>query len=128
MAGKGGRRSTSFKKGQSGNPKGRPKQLPPELMELARSHTKEAIETLVVWMKSDQGSVAVAAADKLLSRGWGLPKQVVEGEFNVTNYYERLSDEELDAEFKRAAETDSRLAASRRDAAAARANGSAGVH
>jgi len=35
-----------FKKGQSGNPGGRPK-IVGEVKELARTHTAEAIETLV---------------------------------------------------------------------------------
>ena len=42
-----------FKKGQSGNPGGRPKVIA-EVKELARAHTGEAIETLVSIMTNPQ--------------------------------------------------------------------------
>jgi hypothetical protein len=96
MAGKGGVRSTTFKPGQSGNPKGRPKKLPPELMEAAKAHTAEAIETLAKWMRSEEPSASVRAAEALLSRAWGLPKQTVELEDNTTYVItdQALTDEE----------------------------------
>jgi hypothetical protein len=78
MATRGGARSTSFKKGQSGNPRGRPKELA-DLKLIARSHTKEAVERLVHWMRSDDPRASVAAADKLMGRGWGRPPQAVTG-------------------------------------------------
>lgn len=67
-----------FKKGQSGNPGGRPKDG--ELKELARAHTKEAIQTLVSVMKGKKSPAAskVAAAIALLDRGYGKPVQAVE--------------------------------------------------
>jgi hypothetical protein len=49
MAGRGGKRSASFKPGQSGNPHGRPKVVG-EVPELARQHTGEATKTLVAIM------------------------------------------------------------------------------
>lgn len=48
---------------------------------LARLHTEKAVNTLVSMLDSDQPSAAVAAANALLDRGWGKPKQVVEGTF-----------------------------------------------
>jgi hypothetical protein len=48
MAGRGGKRSTSFKPGQSGNPHGRPKVVG-EVQE-PRQYTGEAIKTLVAIM------------------------------------------------------------------------------
>ncbi len=43
----------SFKKGQSGNPGGRPKQEH-EVVQLARKHGPEAIKRLAYWLKSDE--------------------------------------------------------------------------
>ncbi len=67
-----------FKKGQSGNPGGRPKG-DKELQELARTHTKAAITRLVEWMKSDNAKASVQASTALLDRGWGRPVQAVSG-------------------------------------------------
>ena len=46
-----------FKKGQSGNPGGRPKVVA-EVKELARAHTAEAIQTLVSIMTNPQSAPA----------------------------------------------------------------------
>jgi hypothetical protein len=70
-----------FRKGQSGNPKGRRKdpEGKGELKALARTHTKEAVETLVAVMKSaDKDAARVQAATALLDRGWGRPEQRTE--------------------------------------------------
>jgi Family of unknown function (DUF5681) len=55
-----------FKKGQSGNPGGRPKVVA-EVNELARAHTAEAIETLVSIMTNPKSAPAarVSAANAL---------------------------------------------------------------
>jgi hypothetical protein len=56
MAGGGGKRSTSFKKGDRANPKGRPKAIV-SVVELARAQTQESIETLVaIRDMADQGA------------------------------------------------------------------------
>jgi Family of unknown function (DUF5681) len=70
-----------FKKGQSGNPGGRPKVLA-EVKELAREHTAEAIETLVSIMTDPKSAPAarVSAANALLDRGYGRPPQHITGE------------------------------------------------
>jgi Family of unknown function (DUF5681) len=70
-----------FKKGQSGNPGGRPKVLA-EVKELARAHTGEAIETLVSIMTNPKSAPAarVSAANSLLDRGYGKPPQHITGE------------------------------------------------
>lgn len=72
---------TAFKPGKSGNPGGRPKGLG-DLRDLARQHTKAALQTLVTVMKSPKAtdSARVAAADAVLSRGWGRPSQHLEVE------------------------------------------------
>ena len=70
-----------FKKGQSGNPGGRPKVVA-EVKELARAHTGEAIETLVSIMTNPKSAPAarVSAANSLLDRGYGKPPQHITGE------------------------------------------------
>ena len=69
-----------FKKGQSGNPGGRPKVVA-EVKELARAHTGEAIKTLVSIMTNPKSAPAarVSAANALLDRGYGKPPQHISG-------------------------------------------------
>ncbi len=70
-----------FKKGQSGNPGGRPAGSQ-EVRELARTYTAEAIECLAQWMRQNKHpSASVAAANAILDRGWGKPVQ----EINASN-------------------------------------------
>lgn len=66
-----------FKKGQSGNPKGRPK-VDFEVREAARLYGQEAIEKLVDLMRGEDQRIAQAAAQALLDRGFGKPGQSVE--------------------------------------------------
>ena len=61
----------------SGNPGGRPKG-DATVKELARAHTVEAIETLVAMLQAESERTRVAAAEALLSRGWGTPTAHVE--------------------------------------------------
>lgn len=68
-----------FAKGRSGNPGGRPKE-DGEVKAIARSHTREAIERLAGWMRSDNASASVTASQALLDRGWGRPAQAITGE------------------------------------------------
>ncbi len=69
---------TSFVKGKTGNPGGRPKGAF-EARDLARKHTKAAIDKLFSIMQegtSEQSQVSAAMA--LLDRGWGKPIAVKE--------------------------------------------------
>ncbi|MBR0560060.1 DUF5681 domain-containing protein [Neokomagataea anthophila] len=68
-----------FKKGQSGNPGGLPKNMR-EVIALARSHTTTAIEALaeIAGNKTAPESARVSAANSLLDRAWGKPKDTVE--------------------------------------------------
>lgn len=60
-----------FKKGQSGNPGGRPK-VNKEVQALAREHTEEAIRRLAFWMRQkDDPSSAIKAMQILLERAHG---------------------------------------------------------
>jgi hypothetical protein len=70
-----------FKKGQSGNPGGRPKVVA-EVRELAREHTADAIQTLVSIMTNPKSAPAarVSAANALLDRGYGKPPQHITGQ------------------------------------------------
>ena len=63
-----------YRKGFSGNAGGRPKDEY-RVAELARSYTKEAVETLVALMRTAKDErVRGTAAQALLDRGWGKPK------------------------------------------------------
>jgi hypothetical protein len=72
------RTRTTFQKGQTGNPRGRPKVVR-EVRDLARQHTGDAIRVLASIM-NDEGQDArarVAAANAILDRGNGKPQQSV---------------------------------------------------
>lgn len=66
-----------FKKGQSGNPSGRPKD---DVKELARVQGPAAIERLVHWLHSDNAKASVSASTILLERGYGKVAQALIGD------------------------------------------------
>lgn len=57
-----------WKKGQSGNPNGRPK-----LPDWFKEHTQEAQERLLFWMKSDNPKASMQATTLFLAYGLGKP-------------------------------------------------------
>jgi hypothetical protein len=87
---KGGRRSTSFKPGFSGNPGGRPKRpatvvahkIIADVKAAARELTPQALGTLQEIMEDKKAPPAarVTAATEILSRGWGRPATRLEAE------------------------------------------------
>jgi hypothetical protein len=100
---RGGRRSTSFRPGLSGNPSGRPRrpaaiearQVVVDAKALARECAPEAVSTLKGIMVNEKAPPAarITAAMALLDRGYGKPRQEVE--IRKPNL-DRLTDEELE--------------------------------
>jgi hypothetical protein len=102
---RGGRRSTSFKSGVSGNPGGRPKR--PQTIEarriiidvkaLARECAPQAISTLEAIMLDPKAPPAarIGAATAILDRAYGRPGQAVEVTFKPWDL-SKLNDAQLD--------------------------------
>ena len=78
-----------WKKGQSGNPAGRPKKLP-ELRELLANvlgdskDGKTAAEAILMALRTKAVRGDVRAAELLLDRAYGKPKQDIDVEANLT--------------------------------------------
>lgn len=73
-------RGRPFQKGKSGNPGGRPKKTP-ELVEvenLCKQLSPRAVERLAEWMEDDNPRASVAAAQSILERAFGKPRQPIE--------------------------------------------------
>ncbi len=77
--------AAKWQKGQTGNPAGVPKAAI-EARKLARSHAPLAIQTLVDCCRSKKAPWAarVNAAQALLNRGFGMPKQEVDVNAKLT--------------------------------------------
>ncbi|MES2902907.1 MAG: HEAT repeat domain-containing protein [Pseudomonadota bacterium] len=92
-----------FAKGESGNPGGRAKVKLKDgrtLTDLAREHTVDALKVLVEVMRDKQqpGTARVAAADKVLNRGWGqAPQTIALTDDREPRDLSGLSDDQLEA-------------------------------
>lgn len=88
----------SFKPGQCGNPAGR-KKLPLDVVELARSHTLAAMQTLVEINgdKHAPPAARVKAAETIINRGYGTAPQVVRHEGDIVHHVKRVIIEDVSA-------------------------------
>jgi hypothetical protein len=86
----------TFKKGQSGNPGGKPKELK-EIQLEARRMSMDALKTLETVCKSAKSPAAarVAAANAILDRAYGKPPQFISGDADQFRSATEMSDEEL---------------------------------
>ncbi len=90
------KQSVPFEKGRSGNPGGRPKKLLPDgrsLVDIAMGYTPDALSTLAEIMQDKKAPAAAraTAANSLLDRGHGKPKQPIDVDLDIT----KLSHEQL---------------------------------
>jgi hypothetical protein len=87
------RRKLKFRKGQSGNPGGRPKVLG-EVQELARQYAPTVIVELArLALRAKSETARIAAIRELLDRGYGRPRQVMEVSIPADNALQLLFDE-----------------------------------
>jgi hypothetical protein len=84
-----------FKKGQSGNPGGKPKELK-EIQLEARRLGPQALATLAKVCKSGKSEAArVAAANAILDRGYGKPPQFLTGDPDRFRTAADITDDDL---------------------------------
>jgi hypothetical protein len=82
-----------FRKGQSGNPGGRPKVLG-DVQEMARQHAPRIIVELArLALKAKSETARIAAIRELLDRGYGKPRQAMEVSVPADNPIQLLLDE-----------------------------------
>lgn len=74
-----------FQPGKSGNPNGRPKKVQ-DAKTKAEEHVDAAMSVLVKALKDEDPKIRIAAANAILDRGLGKPKQSVEMKADVTNH------------------------------------------
>jgi hypothetical protein len=86
-------KKVKFRKGQSGNPGGRPKVLG-EVQELARQHAPTVIAELArLALKAKNEAARISAIRELLDRGYGKPRQAMEVSVPAGDPLQMLLDE-----------------------------------
>lgn len=75
-------RNGRFLKGTTGNPGGRPKE-DRAVVELARQHTEAAVAALVETVRDPGHPQRIRAAEALLDRGWGRPRQAIDADIQM---------------------------------------------
>jgi hypothetical protein len=89
-----GERPGRFKKGQSGNPGGRPKKTPEELDLIAACKAKTpaalaVIESIMTTGENERNRLAAAQA--IIERAYGKPKEAVELDAHITGRIEQIT-------------------------------------
>lgn len=74
---------TAWKKGESGNPTGRPKDVY-KVSEECRKYGEDVVQRLVHWLNHPDPRASIPAAKLLLERGYGLAPATVEVTGNLT--------------------------------------------
>jgi hypothetical protein len=91
---------TQWKKGQSGNPKGRPKKIP-ELEELLANvlgeekDGKTAAEAILMAIRAKAIKGDIRAAEVLMDRGYGKPKQQIDTKLEIQEQVFKIGDQEI---------------------------------
>src|SRR4051812_46427632 len=86
------------KRSGSGRPKGSINKANSELREIAQGYTVEAVETLAQIMRTAESDTArLAAANALLDRGYGKPRQSIDTTVDISTDPAELSEAELTA-------------------------------
>jgi hypothetical protein len=89
-----------FKKGESGNPNGRPKS-DPELVALARENSVEALNKIIAIMRKPNAEdrTVLHAANLIIERGYGRAPQTINHD-----HVHNLTDAELQRQLREAAD------------------------